>query len=685
MKLKHSYLFRTLLTFLLFACVSVNAHAESVTYAQSSKSETVALSNPDGAKVVYKNTYNGNYNTQISEGNSMTYAFSGFDGCTIIGVTLKMRSNQSSGGGSLDIKVGDTPIAKIDNAKFYAAGWYGAWSSTYVDIKPDVTATKVGADEPFIIVISATENSLYCQSVTIEYELASNKVKAPLLPTSCTFMEDSKTIAITNNTDGAIIYYTTDGSEPSADNGIKYESPFTITETTTVKAIAVKEGESSDIVEATYTKIVPECVLPVISPQGGDTPESAISILQHSNITITPAEYNTVTYCINEGIETTTTEAVSISADEIGDMKLTVISTCGDNRLKATYYYNVEEVKQVSAMLTVEDIRNATDRSYDKNNIVNSTCGVWGGYMRINEQSLQINNQNGYHILSPEFPGRIESVSVTFTPGTTSSSARGFVVMPTKYQGDKAELASTGNLGSASYMGPENPTSTAELTSDVTSFKIYATGGAIYLSQIEVVYEKPMDYTLKVGSTGWSTLYLGLDATIPDGVTCYTISSIANETATLTPIATGTLPAHTGVIINATPNTQYAFRYKNSYGGSEGISNLLEGSFNDTRISGGGYVLSILDGVVGLYAAKLTNGTFLNNANKAYLPASAVPASLQSNGLRFKVDDNTNIEYQDTTLYYNQQPTIIYDLMGRRVEHMQKGIYIVNGRKVIVP
>ena len=146
-----------------------------------------------------------------------------------------------------------------------------------------------------------------------------------------------------------------DGSEPSADNGIKYESPFTITETTTVKAIAVKEGESSDIVEATYTKIVPECVLPVISPQGGDTPESAISILQHSNITITPAEYNTVTYCINEGVEATTTEAVSISADEIGEMKLTVISACGDNRLEATYYYNVEEVKQ--KLLSLQYIR----------------------------------------------------------------------------------------------------------------------------------------------------------------------------------------------------------------------------------------------------------------------------------------------------------------------------------------
>lgn len=683
MKLKHSYLFRTLLTFLLFACVSVNAHAESVTYAQSSKSETVALSNPDGAKVVYKNTYNGNYNTQISEGNSMTYAFSGFDGCTIIGVTLKMRSNQSSGGGSLDIKVGDTPIAKINNAKFNAAGWYGAWSLTYVDIKPDVTATKVGADEPFIIVISATESSLYCQSVTIEYELASNKVKAPTLPTSCTFMEDSKTIAITNNTVGAIIYYTTDGSEPSADNGTKYESPFTITETTTVKAIAVKEGESSDIVEATYTKIVPECVLPVISPQGGDTPESATSILQHSSITITPAEYNTVTYCINEGVETTTTEAVSISADEIGDMKLTVISTCGDNTLEATYYYHVSEVRQVTAMLTSDEIKNKKDtgKGYYNGNLVESTCGGWKGYYLSDQTNGRIqlkSDKEGYYLQSPEFLGRIISVAFTFTVSNTVG--RGFVLMPSNYTNKTATSSTNGNLGTGVYAGENNPISTVMLTDNATSFKLYATGETIYLSQIEVVYEKPADYVLSVGSTGWSTLYLGLDAIIPDGVTCYTISSVTSEFATLSPITTGTLPAHTGVIINAAANSNYTFKYKDSYNGSEGISNLLKGSIVGTHISGGGYVLSILDGVLGLYAAKLTDGTFLNNANKAYLPASAVPEELQSSGLRFEINETTFIGDMEAN---EQHAVVIYDLLGRRVENMEKGIYIVNGRKVV--
>lgn len=533
----------------------------------------------------------------------------------------------------------------------------------------------------------AGDNQIRIKSMSITYIIdnSTTTIASPTLPTSCSFMEESMTVAITNNTDGATIYYTTDGIEPSADNGTKYESPFTITETTTVKAIAVKEGESSDIVEATYTKIVPECVLPVISPQGGDTPESAIPILQHSSITITPAEYNTVTYSINEGVETTTTEAVSISADEIGDMKLTVISACGDNRLEATYYYNVEEVKQVSAMLTSDEIKNKKDtgKGYYDGNLVVSTCGDWKGYYLSDQKNglIQLkSDKEGYYLQSPEFPGNIISVSLTLTISNTIG--RGFVIMPTTYTGKTADSSTNDNLGTGSYGGNDNPVSTVIFKEYATSFKIYATSETIYLSQIEVVYERPMDYTLKVGSTGWSTLYLDLDATIPDGVTCYTISSIANETAALTPITTGTLPAYTGVIINATPNTQYTFRYKNSYGGSEGISNLLEGSIAGTQISGGGYVLSILDGVVGLYAAKLTNGTFLNNANKAYLPASAVPASLQSNGLRFEINETTAIDDMEA-IPDKQHPVVIYDLMGRRVENMEKGIYIVNGRKVV--
>ena len=64
----------------------------------------------------------------------------------------------------------------------------------------------------------------------------------------------SQEITLSTTTTGASIYYTLDGTTPSSSNGTLYEDPFTITETKTVKAIAVKDGATdSGVAEATYT------------------------------------------------------------------------------------------------------------------------------------------------------------------------------------------------------------------------------------------------------------------------------------------------------------------------------------------------------------------------------------------------------------------------------------------------
>ena len=53
---------------------------------------------------------------------------------------------------------------------------------------------------------------------------------------------------------GASIYYTLDGSTPTAETGTVYNGPVTLTETTTVKAVAVKDGVTSSVTSRTYTK-----------------------------------------------------------------------------------------------------------------------------------------------------------------------------------------------------------------------------------------------------------------------------------------------------------------------------------------------------------------------------------------------------------------------------------------------
>ena len=62
-------------------------------------------------------------------------------------------------------------------------------------------------------------------------------------------------VAISCATEGATVYYTIDGSEPSAANGRVYKGPFNIYDSVTVKAIAVKDDwKDSAVASAAFTK-----------------------------------------------------------------------------------------------------------------------------------------------------------------------------------------------------------------------------------------------------------------------------------------------------------------------------------------------------------------------------------------------------------------------------------------------
>ena len=67
-----------------------------------------------------------------------------------------------------------------------------------------------------------------------------------------TQFEESTQVSMTGPT-GSEIHYTLDGTVPTAESTL-YEGPITLSETTTVKAIAIKDGVSSAVTSRTYTK-----------------------------------------------------------------------------------------------------------------------------------------------------------------------------------------------------------------------------------------------------------------------------------------------------------------------------------------------------------------------------------------------------------------------------------------------
>ena len=152
----------------------------------------------------------------------------------------------------------------------------------------------------------------------------------------------------------------------------------------------------------------------------------------------------------------------------------------------------------------------------------------------------------------------------------------------------------------------------------------------------------------------------------------------------MTKIEGNVVPAETAVILKGE-----AAPYNLTIGGTpETINgNNLYGTVASTYVTEDAYVLAkpTIEGVVqevGLYKAaknQQNNQSWLNNGFKAYLPADAVPA-----GARFlSFDFGTETAIDELKGENGNVKTVIYDLAGRRVQGAQKGIFIVNGVKVI--
>lgn len=107
--------------------------------------------------------------------------------------------------------------------------------------------------------------------VTYRYTRA-GQAGTPVFSVTPGEIDTGTTVAITSDTDEAAIYYSTDGTTPTADNLqdlTLYVAPISVTRAVTIKAIAVSDKlDASDVAEATYTVREPA---PAPEPQQPDT------------------------------------------------------------------------------------------------------------------------------------------------------------------------------------------------------------------------------------------------------------------------------------------------------------------------------------------------------------------------------------------------------------------------------
>ena len=173
-------------------------------------------------------------------------------------------------------------------------------------------------------------------------------------------------------------------------------------------------------------------------------------------------------------------------------------------------------------------------------------------------------------------------------------------------------------------------------------------------------------------STFCAPFTVAIPADYQSVVTASTVTGVEGNVLTLEPVANYVIPANTPVIVE-TPVAN-TLPVSGIYVKGTPVAGLLTGVYENTPAPVGSYVLQNLD-KVGFYQVAEGNQPTVG-ANRCYLtvPAAGVKAFFL-NG-----DDATGISNVDANVDANEA---IYNIAGQRINKFQKGINIINGKKIL--
>ena len=166
--------------------------------------------------LLYYSEYNNTLNLRFYQGSWFTITST--TGATI--TTIEFKSNGK-------LAIDDTPDGE------WSGDTYETWNGEAASVRFDVT------------------DKAQINSITVTTAAGSQSCAAPDIYPSYTRLYEPTLIELKCPTEGATIFYTTNGDEPTVES-TPYSAPFLISDYTTVKAIAVKGNATSDVAVKQY-------------------------------------------------------------------------------------------------------------------------------------------------------------------------------------------------------------------------------------------------------------------------------------------------------------------------------------------------------------------------------------------------------------------------------------------------
>ena len=597
---------------------------------------------------------------------SYTLSTSGFAGCTIRSITVN-SSIAASGDAKLTITVGSQT-----SEEFTLKTTDAAYTFDCDDTTGDIT-----------ISWAASQRAYYVKSITIDYTPDASTVVVPtpeFKTPAIVYADKVEKVTVETEDQTAVIYYTTDGTDPIYEDWVNetgttksskyYVMYFDLTETTTIKAMAVRtDGDAvfkSDIAEQTYIVSRTMPYLPANSIASGNkyamvAADSAATYF-YGKESIGNLPTKTATSVNSKYIETVECAGFTFTASNGG---YTIQDELGRFISPADNGFSYTE----SAVwnVTIDNNGNATITSGGKTIYYSTADATFGCYATGVLPKLYMQCEYPQYTVTPEAGStmeKLETITVKCEEGIAATSdlnivAEGFETTFTASQPDSKTLVFTANEPIVSHNNYD--------------ISINITAGDIILNPnaMEMSLPVPVKYGVRT-------------------IAKYTITGDA-EAAVIEEVT----PAN-GATVEELSYFVFTFSYYASHTDNTEISPKLHLEGSEELIAlersvqkADGTYISMQQAALKTVEPVTANGTYILEIPTGYF-CDGNGKEIEGITLKYVVKNDTAIEDITTD---NENGWVVYSTSGikvlesedaGKVKALPSGIYIVNGIKAVI-